>query len=79
VLEFPNIRERNTAIKRYGYFKISGSPLFPKKGGGLWPPFVHFALLLRGKMEFRQIFKKRVPAKSSKGVPAKSYSKKYPQ
>ena len=61
------------------YFKIGGSPLFPKEGGGLRPPFVHFALLLRDKRNSRQIFKKWVPVKSSKGVPAKSYSQKYPQ
>ena len=59
----------------FRYFKIGGSPLFPKEGGGLRPPFVHFALLLRDKRNSRQIFKKRVPAKSSKGVPAKSYIK----
>jgi hypothetical protein len=61
----------------FRYFKIGGSPLFPKEGGGLRPPFVHFALLLRDKMNSRQIFKKRVPAKSSKGVPAKKIGKKW--
>jgi hypothetical protein len=59
----------------FWYFKIGGSPLFPKEGGGLRPPFVHFALLLRDKRNSHQMFKKRVPAKSSKGVPAKSYIK----
>ncbi len=54
--------------------KIGGSPLFPKKGG-LRPPFCNFALLLKKKREF---FKKRVPAKSSKDVPAKTYSTKIP-
>jgi hypothetical protein len=28
---------------------MGGSPFFPKEGGGLWPPFVHFTPLLRKK------------------------------
>ena len=53
----------------FRYFKIGGSPLFPKEGGGLRPPFVHFALLLRDKRNSRQIFKKEFPRNLQKVFP----------
>jgi len=47
---------------------------------GFRPHFVHFTLpaSLKKKKEFPEFFKKRVPTKSSKGVPAKAYSTKIP-
>jgi hypothetical protein len=54
-----------------------GTFRYPKKGGS-GPLFVHFAPLLRKKKGIpAEFFKKRVPAKSSKGVPLKLTVQKY--
>ncbi len=73
VFTIPIPKENSVSI--FGILKLVGAPFSQRQGGGLRPPCVHFALLLRDKRNSRQIFKKRVPAKSSKGVPAKSYIK----
>jgi len=62
------------SVGKFGILKLAGAPFSKNKGGGSGP-LLYTLPSFWGKKE---IFKKRVPAKSSKGVPAKSYSKKIP-
>jgi len=57
---------------------LAGAPFFLRRGG-IGPLFVHFALLLKKKQGIPvEFFKKRVPVKTKKCVPAKVYSTTIP-
>jgi hypothetical protein len=68
-------RIRNLAVAPQ---KIGGSPLFHKKGGG-GPLFVHFALLLKKKRNFRNFSKKEFPRKLKNVFPPKFTVQQYRQ
>ena len=74
---FTNRYQRQTRLVHFGIKKMAGAP-FSQEEGGFGPLFVHFAPLLRKKGIPTEFFKKRVPGKSSKGVPAKACSTKIP-
>ena len=48
---------KGNSVGKFGILKLAGAP-FSQRKGGLWPPFVHFAPLLRNKRSSRHHNKK---------------------
>ncbi len=69
---------KGNSVGKFGILKLVGTPFSQRKGGGASAPFCTLRPPFEEKRSSRHIFKKRVPAKSSKVIPAKSYSKKIP-
>jgi hypothetical protein len=76
VFTIPIPKENSVSI--FGILKLAGAPFSQRKGGG-FGPLLYTSPSFEGQKEFPPNFQKKSSREIFKGVPAKSYSQKYPQ